>query len=402
MATFEYTARNSQGSTVDGTIDAADQVHAAQTLRSQGLTPSRIQESSSGASSKKRGRRGRVKLEDMVIFSRQLAVMIQAGLPLIEVLNILSEQLEKASFQEIMRQVEADVESGSSFTEALQKHPSIFSPFFLSMIRAGEAAGMLDTILNQVATYLEKTASLTRKVKGAMVYPIVVLSFAGLITIFLMIKVVPVFEQIFEDLEGELPLITQATVAISNLLVAKGVYLLVVFIAMIIAIRYWGKTDKGRRTLDRIKISLPVVGPLILKAAVAKFSRTLGVLLRAGVNILSALDIVATTSGNSVIEDAINRTKISIQNGETISKPLEEANVFPPMVTRMINVGERTGNLESMLHKIADFYDDQVDAAVSALTSLIEPILIVVLGVLVGTIVISMFMPMFKMLEHIA
>jgi len=401
MATFQYVARNARGAQVSGTTEAPSQAIAARTLREQGLTPSQILEARPKAAARSRGRRGRIKLDDMVIFSRQLAVMIRAGLPLIEVLNILSEQMEKRSFRNVVSRVERDVEAGASFTEALQRHPAVFNPFFISMVRAGEAAGMLDTILDQVASYLEKTASLQRKVKSAMVYPCTVMVFAAGITTFLMVYIVPIFSQIFSDLGGNLPRMTRVTIFISNLLIHKGIFILLGIVALIVGLRYWGKTRTGREVIDRTKLRLPILGSLLLKSGVARFTRTLGVLLRAGVNILSALDIVGRTSGNVIIENAIYKTKMSIQSGESISKPLQESNVFPPMVTRMISVGERTGNLESMLQKIADFYEDQVDATVNALTSLLEPLMIICLGVIIGFIVISMFLPLFAMLEYL-
>jgi type IV pilus assembly protein PilC len=283
----------------------------------------------------------------------------------------------------------------------MQKHPAVFNTFYISMMRAGETSGMLDSILDQVALYLEKAASIQRKVKSAVTYPAVVSFVALSITIFLMVKVVPIFSGIFAELGGTLPLPTRITMAISNFLqnhfvlgaigVATGGWLLWQF----------SRTSTGRQFFDRLKLKLPVFGPLFLKVSVARFSRTLGTLIRSGVNILNALDIVAKTAGNVVIENVVIKTKASIQSGEAIATPLRESNVFPPMVVRMIDVGERTGALESMLDKVAEFYEDQVDAVVSSLTSIIEPILIVFLGLVVGFIVISMFMPMFEMIQHI-
>jgi type IV pilus assembly protein PilC len=270
------------------------------------------------------------------------------------------------------------------------------------MVKAGEASGMLDTILDQVAIYLEKLASINRRIKSAVVYPIVVSIVAICITVFLLVKVVPVFEQIFEDLGGSLPLPTKITIGISNAIINYW-YLFVLAIAgLVIGLWQWYKTKSGKYTVDRIKLKIPVFGPLFLKVAIAKFSRTLGTLIRAGVNILQSLDIVAKTSGNAVIEEAVYKTKESIQGGESITRPLVESGVFPPMVTRMIDVGERTGALETMLNKIADFYEDQVSAMVASLTSLIEPILIVFLGFIVGFIVISMFLPLIRMVELVS
>jgi type IV pilus assembly protein PilC len=373
-------------------------------LRDQGLIPTTIQQTSAGAKAarKQAGRRGRVKLDDLVIFSRQMATMIRAGLPLIEVIDILAEQVEKKVFRDILREIERDIEGGSSLTEAIQKHPKVFSAFFISMVKAGEASGMLDTILDQVAIYLEKLVSIQRKIKAATMYPAVVSSVALLITTFLLVKVVPVFENIFIDLGGELPLPTRITIALSKLVKENWLVVGLIFGGCCIGLWQWGKTKTGRAKIDAVILKIPIFGPLILKAAIAKFTRTLGTLIRAGVNILYALEIVAKTSGNAVIEEALYQTRTSIQGGESITKPLVDSQVFPPMVTRMIDVGERTGALESMLTKIADFYEDQVNASVAGLTSMIEPLLIVFLGVVVGFIVISMFMPLFKMVEMVS
>lgn len=403
MPLFQYVARGSDGKTVTGTTDAANQTAVVKLLRDQGLTPTQISLSRTGvvAAKKFKGKRGKTSLYDIVLFSRQMATMIRAGLPLIEVLDILAEQSEKIHLQNIIRTIERDVEAGSSLTEALQKHPAVFDTFFLSMIKAGEASGMLDTILDQVASYLEKALSIRRKVKSAVTYPIAVSIIACAITVFLLIRVVPVFESIFADLGGKLPLPTQITIFLSNIIRNNLLMATLIIAGISIFVWQWGKTKSGRYNLDALKLKLPIFGQLFLKVSIAKFSRTFGTLIRAGVNILYALEIVAKTSGNIIIEEAILRTKNNIQKGESLTKPLAESGVFPPMVTRMIDVGERTGALEAMLNKVADFYEDQVDAMVAALTSLIEPLLIVFLGVVVGFIVISMFMPLFKMIEYL-
>jgi type IV pilus assembly protein PilC len=373
----------------------------ARLLREQGLIPTSIEAGGASARARRRdhGRGGRIRLDDMVIMTRQFATMIRAGLPLIEVLNILGDQTERRGLKMVMKQIERDVETGSSLTEAMQKHPQVFTTFFLSMVRAGEAAGMLDSILDQVAVYLEKVASIQRKIKSAVMYPTVVSIVAVTITVFLLVKVVPVFGSIFAEMGGQLPLPTRITVTMSEFL--QNHYLIALGALAIAVFGLWtaGRTPTGRRRIDAFKLRMPVFGPLFLKVGVARFTRTLGTLIRSGVNILNALDICAKTSGNMVIEAAIVKTRASIQSGESIATPLRESEVFPPMVVRMIDVGERTGALESMLTKIADFYEDQVDAAVAGLTSMIEPLLIVFLGCVVGFIVISMFMPMFKMVE---
>ena len=403
MPTFQYVARTHQGKMVTGKTDGADESAVARMLREQGLIPTSIEQgvAASETTKKEKGKRGSIKIEDIVVMSRQFATMIRAGLPLMEVLNILSEQSEKVKLKTVLKQVERDVETGSSLTEAIQKHPKIFNVFFTSMVKAGEAAGMLDTILDQIASYLEKVASIQRKVKSAVMYPIVVSVVAIGITVLLMIKVVPVFTDIFNDLGGELPWTTKITVFISDTL--RHNFFVMVLVLTGIGLLIWqaGRTKRGRFLLDKWKLTMPVFGPIFMKVAVARFTRTLGTLIRSGVNILSALDIVAKTANNVVIEASVHRTRQSIQNGESIAEPLRSDGIFPPMVVRMIDVGERTGALETMLAKIADFYEDQVDAAVAGLTSLIEPLLIVFLGLVVGFIAISMFLPMFKMVEMV-
>lgn len=404
MPVYQYVARTYQGKMVTGKSEASDESAVAKILREQGLIPTSIEVGSSRARAVDRqpkGKGGRVKIEDIVVMSRQFATMIRAGLPLMEVLNILAEQSEKKVLKEVLKQVERDVETGSSLTEAIQKHPSIFNVFFVSMVRAGEAAGMLDSILDQVASYLEKVASIQRKIKAAVTYPIVVSIIATAITVFLMIKVVPVFEDIFESLEGQLPVMTQITVSISDFIRSNFLLAIAILIGLILFVWQAGKTKRGRQFIDTAKLKMPIFGPLFLKVAVARFTRTLGTLIRSGVNILNALDITAKTANNVIIEAAVLKTRASIQQGESISGPLRDSMIFPPMVVRMIDVGERTGALESMLGKIADFYEDQVDAAVAGLTSLIEPLLIVFLGFVIGFIAISMFLPLFKMVEMI-
>lgn len=404
MPIFQYNARAADGRMMNGTAEAADQGTLIRMLRERGLTVTDVKASAAAPAKKrkKRGKGGRVTLDDMVILSQQMSVMIRSGLPLIEVLDILAEQTERASLANVVRQVEKDVEGGLSLTEALSKHPNVFNTFFLSMVKAGEASGMLDTILDQVALYMERTAALQRKVKSALMYPATVTCVAVLITCFLLVKVVPVFKDIFEGLGGDLPWPTKITVTISEFLQKRWWLGLLCIIAFFVFLNQYGKTKTGRLQIDALVIKMPIFGPLILKSCVARFCRTLGTLIRSGVNILYALEITAKTAGNALIENAVNKTRASIQAGESLTKPLVEADVFPPMVTRMIDVGERTGALEGMLVKIADFYEDQVNTMVAGLTSLIEPLLIVGLGLVVGFIVVSMFLPMFKMIELIS
>jgi type IV pilus assembly protein PilC len=404
MPTFTYVARNPQGKVVTGRTEAATQGMVVKVLKDQGLTPTAIQLATATAETRtaakqQKLKRGRVTIDDLVLVSRQMATMIRAGLPLIEVLDILSDQVDKLSLRQVMRQIERDVQGGSSLYEAMARHPRVFNQFFLSMVKAGEASGMLDAILDQVAIYMEKAASIRRKVKSATMYPAAVSVFAVIIMTIIMWKVVPVFQEIFDGLGGQLPLLTSIVIACSKFVRERWYVVLVALIGIAIVIRQWSRTKTGRYQIDKFKLTMPIFGPLLLKVAIARFTRSLGTLLRAGVNILGALEITAKTAGNVVIEDAVNRTRLSIQGGESITKPLVESGVFPPMVTRMIEVGERTGAMENMLHKIAEYYEDQVDAAVSGLTSLIEPLLIIVLGSIIGVIVISMFLPLIKMLE---
>ncbi|MBN1866343.1 type II secretion system F family protein [Candidatus Sumerlaeota bacterium] len=402
MPSFQYAARSPQGRMVSGVIEAGNAGLVARQLRDKGLIPTSITAGREGVVHRRpKGRTGRVRLDDLVVFSRQFSTMIRAGLPLIEVLNILSEQAEKVNLKKILKQVENDVEAGASLTEALLKHPKVFGTFFISMVKAGEAAGMLASILDQIAQYLEKLASLQRKIKSAVVYPIVLSVVAFALLTFLMTVVVPVFIDIFSQLDQKLPVPTRVTIFVYRIITVYWLHTAIGIGVTVAAFVSWYRTKSGRMILDKLQLRMPVFGPLFLKVGIAKFTRTLSTLIKSGVNILSALEIVAATSGNAVIEDAIVKTRVSIQSGESISRPLAESQVFPPMVTRMIDVGERVGSLESMLSKIADFYEDQVDAAVAGLTSLLEPVMIVLLGIVIGFIVISMFLPLFSMVNAI-
>ena len=398
MPNFKYTVKNSEGKTVNGNADAKSRENLIELLRKEDFTIISIEEDAnvqhkSAAAAKK------VKLDDLVIFSRQLATMVEAGIPLVNVLDILGQQVENKAFGETVKKLKDDVETGSSFSQALAKHPRIFSALYINMVRAGESSGMLDEILNRVAVYLEKTATLQRKVKSAMVYPIAVITISIAITIFLLVKVVPTFKGIFDMLGGSLPLPTQILLAVSDFLRKWFVYGLVGVIVAVIAIMRGSKTEGGKLALDTIVLKLPVFGNIIKKVSVAKFSRTFSTLVKSGVPILSSLDIVAKTSGNKIVEKAVNNAKKAVQEGKNLAEPLSKTPVFPPMVVRMISVGEQAGELEKMLSKIADFYDEQVDAAVDGLTSLIEPMIILFLGVIVGGIVLAIFMPIFKITE---
>lgn len=397
MPNYSYVAKSSDGRTINGTIEADNESRIIDSLRKQNLTIISIKEV---RKVKKRGDPGRkVKSEDLVIFSRQLATMVDSGIPLVQALDILSEQMEEKGLKEIINKVRDDVETGSSLSEALNKHPKVFSELFINMVMAGERSGMLDDILDKLAGYLEKMDALRRKVKSSLVYPAMVVSMSGLITLVLILKVIPTFKGIFSTLGGELPLPTKILIGVSDWSRHFFPYIVVTSVLALVGFKKYISTEKGKLQFDQILLKLPVFGILFRKVAVAKFSRTLSTLVRSGVPILDSLDIVGKTAGNKVIEAATVKVRLSIREGENIASPLAKSGVFPPMVVRMIAVGEQTGELEKMLGKIADFYDEQVDNAVSGLTSMIEPLVIAFLGIVIGSIVIAMFMPIFKLSE---
>lgn len=399
MSTYQYSAKDKTGRSVTGTLEVASETEAVAILHNKeliviSLKSARKKTFSVGAA--------KVKSEDLVIFSRQLATMIDAGIPLVQSLGILGEQIESPGLKNVVLTVRKDIEAGMSFCDALAKHPRIFSELFINMTRAGEASGMLDEVLDRLATYLEKSAALNRKIGSSLVYPAVVVVMAILITSVLLLKVVPTFKGIFESLGGVLPLPTRILIGISDSL--SKYFLLIVgslTAAGFVFTRYIN-TQKGRYNFDKFKLKIKVLGVLFTKVALAKFARTFSTLIKSGVSIISALDIVAKTSGNKVVEESVMKCRTAVHNGESIAAPLLKSGVFPPMVCRMIGVGEQTGQLEKMLTKIADFYDEQVDAAVSGLTSLIEPLVIAFLGVVIGGIVISLFLPIFKITELIS
>ena len=401
MGKYKYTVKDKGGKTIKGVIETASKDNAIQSLRSKGFIIINLEEERksmfslgslfSGATSKK------IKIDELVIFSRQLATMVDAGIPLVGALDILGEQMEHPTFKKITLKVRDDVETGSSLSEGLSKHSHVFSNLFVNMVRAGETSGMLDEILDRVATYLEKTSSLQKKVKAALVYPAAVTTMAVLITVFLLIRVIPVFKDIYEGFGAQLPTPTLLMINLSDFL-RKYLYVVIGGIVGFGALmsRYV-KTDSGKLRFDSFKLNMPIFGVLMRKVAVSKFTRTLSTLVKSGVPILNALEIVSKTSGNRVVENAVDEVRTNVREGEPIADPLARSGVFPPMVVRMIAVGEQTGELEKMLLKIADFYDEQVDTAVSGLTSLIEPLIIAFLGIVIGGIVICMFLPILKM-----
>jgi type IV pilus assembly protein PilC len=327
--------------------------------------------------------------------------MVDAGLPLIQCLDILSQQTENKAFAKSIKQVKADVEAGSTFANALRKHPKSFDRLYCNMIEAGEAGGILDVIMQRLAIYMEKTMSLRRKIRGAMIYPAAVITIAVTVVSFLMVYVIPTFAEIFIGLGTTLPIPTQIVINISNFMQNNILSMLAGLVVFGVLVRYFYKTEFGRRFIDRWLLKAPVFGPLFRKIAVARFTRTLGTLISSGVPILDGLEITARTAGNKIVEEAVMKTRTSISEGRSISEPLAETDVFPPMVVQMIAVGEQTGSLDSMLSKIADFYDEEVDQAVANMTQLIEPLMISILGVLIGGIVIAMYLPMFKLINEL-
>ncbi|HOW35907.1 MAG TPA: type II secretion system F family protein [Candidatus Omnitrophota bacterium] len=401
MATFRYVAKDQNAKTLNGKIVAESQAAVVDELRKRKLiiiSVAEVRESSfKGMSFGGK----RVKEDDLVIFARQLSTLVDSGVPLLQGLDALEEQITHPYFKSVIGNVKDDIEVGSSLSGALAKHPNVFDVLFVNMVRAGEAGGMLSAILDRVASYKEKSLKLKRKVKAAMVYPIVVIFMAMAITLFLLVTVVPTFSAIFESLGTDLPLPTQILLAVSGGLRKWFLLYAVAGVALGFGFVLYKQTDAGEVRIDKIKLKLPVVGELIRKVAVSRFSRTLATLTQSGVPILASLDIVGKTCGNRVLEIAVNNVKNNVREGESIAPTLAKSGVFPVMVTRMISVGEKTGEMEKMLSKIADFYDDQVDAAVAGLTSVIEPVIIGFLGVVVGGIVISLFMPILTIVTKI-
>jgi type IV pilus assembly protein PilC len=396
MPTFAYTARTLNGDLRSATLDAPSRDEAVVMLKRMRLAVLKMDE----ASKKPKGG-SKVPMRDIVIFTRQFSTMINAGLPLVQALDILSKQSEHKGLQQITKAVVFEVESGATVADAMRNHPKGFTDLYVNMVAAGEAGGILDTILMRLATFLEKNDRLVRKVKGAMVYPAVIMSVAALAIVILLWKVIPVFKDMFASVNMELPLPTKIVIGMSAFLnsywwalglgaVATGLFLQRVY-----------ATPEGKLGIDKLMLKLPVLGDVLRKASVSRFTRTLGTLISSGVPILDGLEITARTAGNRVVQDAIMASRASIAGGDTIAAPLAKSNVFPPMVISMIAVGEQTGGLDEMLTKIADFYDDEVDAAVGALLSLLEPIMIVVLGVVVGGMIVAMYLPIFDMVNAV-
>jgi type IV pilus assembly protein PilC len=395
---FAYKARETGGKVSEGLVEAPDQKAAIARLREQKLAVVEIRP----APAKKKFFKPKVDNKDVVIFSRQLSTLVSSGVPIVQGLTILEAQAENPAFKTVVGSLRTDIEAGLSIADAMKKHPQAFTELYVSMIKAGEVGGILDTILERLSAYLESAEALKAKVKSALMYPAVVFSVAGLITIFLIMFVIPIFKDIFSSFGAKLPWLTQMMITISDFLRQKILYLAPPIVLGVWLFKKWMKTEKGQEKIDELSLKAPIFGILLKKVAIAKFTRTLGTLIKSGVPILQGLETVAKTSGNKIIEKAILASRDSIKEGGRISDPLRKANIFPPMVIQMINVGEETGGLDTMLNKIADFYDQEVDTAVKGLTSMIEPLIIVFLGVVVGTIVIAMFMPMFSLGEMVS
>ncbi len=399
MPKFNWEARTRTGGTQKGVIEAATVDVVEAQLKKYGFSNIVIKSESKGLNFKlpSFGGSGKVDEKDLVIFTRQFSTMIDSGLPLVQCLEILASQQDNKAFQEILYKVKESVESGSTFADALGKHPKAFDQLFVNLVAAGEIGGILDTILTRLAAYIEKSMKLKKQIKGAMVYPITIMSIAVVVVGVILIFVIPTFAKMFIEFGGELPAPTKFVIALSNFLVKYFLLLIGGFYAIIWAVKKYYATPIGQKNIDRFALKAPIAGPLIRKVAVAKFTRTLGTMVSSGVPIMDGLEIVAKTAGNKIVEEAIYAVRQAISEGKTMSEPLAACGVFPPMVVQMIAVGEATGAMDTMLNKIADFYDDEVDDAVGAMTAMMEPLLMVFLGTTVGGLVVAMYLPIFKL-----
>ena len=397
MPVYQWVGKNKKNEVQKGEIDAVNEEAVKAQLTRQRITPTKIKQKPKDLLENVTFLQPRVREHDIILFSRQFSTMIDAGLPIIQCLDILYSQQNNATFKKMLKDIKESVEGGATLAEALKKYPKQFDDLYVNMIAAGEAGGILDAILRRLAAYMEKAAKLKSQVKGAMTYPVVTLIIAVVVLAVILVFVIPVFQEMFADFGGELPVPTQIVVAASEMVKSKIIYIIVALILFAIAFKKFRSTEKGRDIIDHWLLKFPVFGELLRKVAVAKFTRTMGTMLASGVAILEALDIVAKTAGNRTIEKAIYNVRTGIAEGRTMADPLNEAGVFPPMVCQMIGVGESTGALDAMLEKIADFYDEEVDQAVENMTSLIEPFMLVFLGVTIGGLVVAMYLPIFKM-----
>jgi type IV pilus assembly protein PilC len=402
MAAFSYTAIGADGSVTSGHVNAADKSAAREQLRLRGLLLERLEEMTASGEKSVRTAFKAIKPKSLQIFSRQFATMIEAGLNVVAALVILEEQTDDKYLAVVIRELRADVEGGLLLSQAMSRHPKVFSRLFVAMVEAGEAAGILDTVLDRVAFQIEKETQIKRRVKGAMIYPTMVMIFATLVLIGMLMFLVPIFVKIFAQLGGQLPTLTQYVVRASNIVRDDWFILFPALIGLIWGFFRWKKTESGRKVWDRFKLKVPMkIGDTVHKVTIARFSRTLSTLVAAGVDIIKALEITGQTAGNWVIEEALGEVREKVHQGIPIAQPLIESPAFPPMVAQMVKIGEETGELEKMLSKVADFYEDEVDAAIQSLTSIIEPLMMIGVGLMVGVIIIAMYMPMFKMLTLI-
>lgn len=398
MPTYTWEGKTRSGAVQKGVTEAPDATSVEMQLKRAGLL-NVVVKAKGGSINLKLPKLGGGKIEtkDLVIFTRQFATMIDSGLPLVQCLDILSSQQEKPAFKEILFRVKESVESGSTFADALAKHPKAFDDLYVNLVAAGEIGGILDTILNRLAAYIEKAMKLKKQIKGAMVYPTTIMSIAVIVVGVILVFVIPTFAKMFEDFGGELPAPTRFVIALSNFLLKYILVIIAAIFALVTAIKKYYATPGGRKKMDAMFLKAPIAGPLIKKVSVAKFTRTLGTMVSSGVPIMDGLDIVAKTAGNKIVEEAIYGVRQAISEGKTMAEPLQACGIFPPMVVQMISVGEATGAMDAMLTKIADFYDDEVDDAVSAMTAMMEPMLMVFLGTTVGGLVVAMYLPIFKL-----
>jgi len=397
MPVFKWEGKNRRNEILKGDMEAASEAVIRNNLMRMNITPVKIKKKPKDLFENVSFFQPRVRNKDVILFARQFSTMIDAGLPIIQCLDILHAQQENKTFKKMLKKIKESVEGGQTLAEALKQYPKEFDDLFVNMVAAGETGGILDAILRRLAAYLEKAAKLKSKVKGALTYPVVVMIIAVLVVAVILVFVIPVFQDMFSDFGSSLPAFTQFVVALSNFVKSKIAYIVGALILFIFAFRKFYHTERGRVWVDNMLLRLPVVGMLLRKVAVARFSRTMGTMLASGVAILDALDIVGKTAGNKTVERAVYKVRAGIAEGRTMAAPLLESGVFPPMVCQMISVGESTGALDAMLEKIADFYDEEVDQAVENLTSLIEPFMLVFLGVVIGGLVIAMYLPIFKM-----
>jgi type IV pilus assembly protein PilC len=397
MPVYTWVAETKKGRKLKGELEAADERIALSQLKRRNLTVKKLKPKPKDIFESVTWMQPKVKSKDIVIFTRQFSTMIDAGLPLVQGLTILAEQSENRTFKTILKEVTKDVEGGSTLAEAMKKHPKVFDDLFVNLVAAGEVGGILDTILRRLADYIEKAQKLKSRIKGAMTYPLVVVAIAIIVIATILIFVIPVFEDMFAGFGAALPAPTQLVVNMSRFMKGNFHFIIIALVAMIVGLKQYRNSQQGKKTTDALLLKLPIFGELLRKVAVSRFSRTLGTMIQSGVPILDSLEIVARTSGNVILEEIIYEVRGSIAEGQTIAEPLSETDIFPGMVVQMISVGEATGALDTMLAKIADFYDDEVDAAVDALTSMLEPLLMLFLGGSIGGLVVAMYLPIFQM-----